>query len=103
MSERSNECPGCGEPIPFRTVFLAPCPPRIRCPHCRAKLTGDRVVWRVTIVVCLLAAAVAAPVALWVRPWPRVALILALVVAATALPAALLTRWTLNRGSYRLR
>ncbi len=66
-----KQCPACGKDIGLWPVVRAPFPDRIRCPHCRARLTY-RGIGGLVVVLVLVA----------------VALTLGWFVAANQLPAA---------------
>ena len=101
-------CPACGAPIPFKTVFFAVAPIWIRCPACRAKLTGNWLVHLVAVSVAFLAAAGAVAVMVWTwdaRPplWQTVAALAGLVVVLGVVIAFPVTRLALRHGRYRRR
>jgi hypothetical protein len=54
-----KHCPNCGEDIGIWPIFSAGLPNRIRCPHCKVRLSYERI-WRVLLGVCALLAVVLA-------------------------------------------
>ena len=101
---RSVNCPVCDQEIPFRKVLLSVNPIFIRCPHCRARLRGDRTMMILGATVCLAAVAVAIPGLLWItRTWsgaPRWLAYAAFILTVSALIGIPMTWVTMNRGRY---
>ena len=88
-----KHCPACGKDIGMLTVMTALWPTRVRCPHCKARLTyttGGALVLNLLVVLLALGAVACYVLQRWYSPKaPQFYFAIAALVVAVWLPVEL--------------